>query len=157
MSNFSSKTIAREFSFKLIYKVLCSNENLLELMLAQNPKAEYERFIEEYISSCIEPDEENPNNQLPSSARNFALSLANGVFASKENLESEIGKLLHKRKVHQLEKIDYALLMLGAYEILFVQETPKPVVIDEMVNLAKKYGTAESYAFINGTLDALRK
>lgn len=157
MSNFSNKTIAREFSFKLIYKVLCSNENLLELMLSQNPKAEYERFIEEFTNSCVEPDEENPNNQLPSGARTFALSLANGVFASKLGLEEKIGTLLHKRKIHQLEKIDYTLLMLGTYEILFVPETPKTVVIDEMINLAKRYGTVDSYAFINGTLDAVRK
>ena len=157
MSNFSNKTIAREFSFKLIYKVLCSNENLLELVLTKNPKAEYERFIEEFTNSCIEPDEEHPNNQLPSGSQNFALSLSNGVFTSKENLETEIGKFLHKRKIHQLEKIDYALLMLGAYEILFVSATPKPVVIDEIVNLAKKYGTADSYSFINGTLDSIRK
>ncbi len=157
MSNFSNKTIAREFSFKLIYKVLCSNENLLDLVLTKNPKAEYERFIEEFIKSCVEPDEEHPNNQLPSGSQNFALSLSDGVFTSKSNLEAEVSKHLHKRKIHQLEKIDYALLMLGSYEILYVKATPKPVVIDEMVNLAKKYGTADSYSFINGTLDSIGK
>lgn len=157
MSNFSNKSIAREFSFKLIYKVLCSNENLLELVLTKNPKAEYERFIEEFINSCVEPDDEHPNNQLPSGSQSFALSLCEGVFTNKVTLEDEIGKRLHKRKVHQLEKIDYALLMLGTYEITSIEATPKAVVIDEMINLAKKFGSADSSSFINGTLDSVGK
>lgn len=157
MSNFNNKSIAREFSFKLIYKVLCSNENLLELVLTKNPKAEYDRFIEEFINSCIEPDEEHPNNQLPSGAQNFAFQLSNGVFENKNKIEEEVSKRLHKRKIHQLEKVDYALLMLGTYEILSVDATPKAVVIDEIVNLAKKFGSADTYSFINGTLDSIGK
>jgi len=157
VSSFNNKTIAREFSFKLIYKVLCGNENLLELMLSKNPKAEYERFMEEFTNSCIEPDEEHPNNQLPSGAQNFALSLIDGVFTNKASLEDEISKHLRKRKINQLEKIDYALLMLGCYEIQNVDATPKAVVIDEMVNLARKFGTADTYSFINGTLDSIGK
>jgi len=157
VSNFSNKTIAREFSFKLVYKVLNAEKELLELLLSKSPKDEYERFIEEFTNSCVEPDVEHPNNQLPTNAKNFAMLLSNGVFENKEALEEKVGSKLHKRKITQLEKIDYSLLMLGAFEILLYKETPKAVVIDEMVNLAKKYGTTDSYSFINGTLDSLGK
>lgn len=157
MSNFSNKTIAREFSFKLIYKVLNAEQELLDLVTSKSPKNDYDKFIEEFTNSCIEPDIEHPNNQLPTNAKNFAMTLSNGVFENKVNLEETIGTKLHKRKINQLEKIDYSLLMLGAFEILFFKDTPKAVVIDEMVNLAKKFGTTDSYSFINGTLDSLGK
>jgi len=157
VSNFSNKTIAREFSFKLVYKVLNAEKELLDLVISKNPKNDYDKFIEEFTNSCVEPDIEHPNNQLPSNARNFAMTLSTGVFENKVSLEEKISTKLHKRKITQLEKIDYTLLMLGAYEILMFKETPKAVVIDEMVNLAKKFGTTDSYSFINGTLDSLGK
>jgi len=49
--------------------------------------------------------------------------------------------------------VDRSILRLGAYEILFMDETPPKVSIDEAIELGKKYGAEESSAFINGILD----
>jgi N utilization substance protein B len=157
VSNFSNKTSAREFTFKFIYKILNSDSDLISLVKEKSPKNEYERLFEEFISSYTEPDTEHPNNQLPNNAKSFALTLIEGVLTHKDALEDKISPKLHKRKINQLEKIDYTILMLGTFEILNIDDTPKAVVIDEMVNLAKKFGTAESYSFINGTLDSIEK
>jgi N utilization substance protein B len=157
VSNFSNKTNAREFSFKFIYKIFNSDTDLISLVKNKSPKEDYERLFEEFVSSYTEPDSEHPNNQMNGNAKNFAISLIEGVFQNKEALEDKISPKLHKRKINQLEKIDYTILMLGSYEILNVKDTPKAVVIDEMVNLAKKFGTADSYSFINGTLDSIEK
>ena len=53
--------------------------------------------------------------------------------------------------------VDRNLLRLGAYELLFTPETPAPVVLDEIIELARRYGSAESPGFVNGVLDQLRK
>ena len=140
-----------------MYKILNSDSNLMTLVKEKSPKDDYERLIEEFIASYTEPDSEHPDNQLPSNARSFALTLIEGIISHKDALEDKISPKLHKRKINQLEKIDYTILMLGAFEILNIKDTPKAVVIDEMVNLAKKFGTADSYSFINGTLDSIEK
>lgn len=157
MSNFSNKTSAREFTFKFMYKILSSDNDLISLVKDKSPKDDYERLLEEFISSYTEPDSEHPNNQLTNNSKSFALTLIEGVLNHKDALEDKISPNLHKRKITQLEKIDYTILMLGTFEILNIDETPKAVVIDEMVNLAKKFGTADSYSFINGTLDSINK
>ena len=56
-----------------------------------------------------------------------------------------------------MSRVDRNLLRLSIYEIIFVPETPKNVVINEAVEIAKKFGNDESPAFINGILDAVIK
>jgi N utilization substance protein B len=53
--------------------------------------------------------------------------------------------------------VDKAVLRLGAYELMQEPGTPAAVVIDEAVELAKRFSEADSPAFVNGVLDALRK
>jgi len=62
------------------------------------------------------------------------------------------------RNIKQLDPIEYGLLRLGIYELGQRNEVPYRVVINEYVDLAKKYGASESHKFINGVLDkAARK
>jgi N utilization substance protein B len=56
-----------------------------------------------------------------------------------------------------MSRVDRNLLRLSIYEILFIPETPKNVVINEAIEIAKKFGNDESPAFINGILDAAVK
>ena len=53
--------------------------------------------------------------------------------------------------------VDRNVLRLATFEMLEYPETPVPVVIDEAIEIAKKYGSAESGGFINGVLDAVRR
>lgn len=55
-------------------------------------------------------------------------------------------------KTDRMNRTDLAILRLAAYEILFDEEIPDKVAINEAVELAKQYGSDESYAFINGVL-----
>ena len=56
-----------------------------------------------------------------------------------------------------MSRIDRNLLRLSLYEILFHPETPKNVIINESVEIAKKFGNDESPSFVNGILDAALK
>ena len=53
--------------------------------------------------------------------------------------------------------VDRNVLRMAIYEMLYDAQTPSAVAIDEAIEVAKKYGSAESGAFINGVLDAVRK
>ncbi len=54
--------------------------------------------------------------------------------------------------IERLNKIDLAIIIVAVIELKFIKETPKEVVINEAVNLAKKYSTEKSHKFINGLL-----
>ena len=53
--------------------------------------------------------------------------------------------------------VDRNVLRLGAYELLFVPDTPPAVALDEAIELARRYGSADSPSFVNGVLDKLRQ
>ena len=53
--------------------------------------------------------------------------------------------------------VDLSILRIGTYELLYRPEIPDPVVIDEAIEIAKRYGTKESPSFINGLLDKISK
>lgn len=91
------------------------------------------------------------------SVGDYARSIALGVEEKKENLDGLIEKYSKGWKVKRLPKVNLAILRLAAYEILFVNDVPESVAINEAVELAKKYSGESDYSFINGVLGALVK
>lgn len=89
------------------------------------------------------------------SVGDYARSIALGVEEKKENLDGLIEKYSKGWKVKRLPKVNLAILRLAAYEILFVDDVPESVAINEAVELAKKYSGESDYSFINGVLGAL--
>ena len=62
-----------------------------------------------------------------------------------------------KWKMSRLSPVDKSILRLSVYQLVFCDDIPKKVVINEAIELAKKYSTEKSPGFINGVLDAIRK
>lgn len=91
------------------------------------------------------------------SVGDYARSIAFGVEEKKDNLDGLIEKYSKGWKVKRLPKVNLAILRLAAYEILFVDDVPESVAINEAVELAKKYSGESDYSFINGVLGALVK
>lgn len=91
------------------------------------------------------------------SVGNYARSVAEGVEEKKDNLDELIEKYSKGWRVKRLPKVNLAILRLAAYEILFVDDVPESVAINEAVELAKKYSGESDYSFINGVLGALVK
>ena len=91
------------------------------------------------------------------SVGDYARSIALGVEEKKDNLDGLIEKYSKGWKVKRLPKVNLAILRLAAYEILFVDDVPESVAINEAVELAKKYSCESDYSFINGVLGALVK
>lgn len=91
------------------------------------------------------------------SVGDYARSIALAVEEKKDNLDGLIEKYSKGWKVKRLPKVNLAILRLAAYEILFVDDVPESVAINEAVELAKKYSGESDYSFINGVLGALVK
>lgn len=84
----------------------------------------------------------------------FAWSLFAGVMETRKQLDERIASAAANWSLGRMPPTDRNVLRLGAYELLFT-ETPHRVVIDEALELAKTYGTAQSSAFVNGILDRM--
>ena len=76
--------------------------------------------------------------------RSFAELLVRGVLDHREDLDVTVGKSAENWRVDRMAVVDRNVLRLAVYEILFHAETPPAVVIDEAMEVAKKYGGAES-------------
>ena len=82
----------------------------------------------------------------------FARSLVAGVRRNRQALDGLLGKTADNWGLERMAAPDRNVLRLGAFELLYT-DTPGPVVIDEAVDLAKRYGSAHSSQFVNGILD----
>ncbi|MGA0838565.1 MAG: transcription antitermination factor NusB [Pseudomonadales bacterium] len=86
--------------------------------------------------------------------RDFFRELLHGVISQSVILDALLEPLLD-RKLSDLDKVELALLRLGAYELSERIDVPFRVVIDEYVELAKLYGAEESFRYVNAVLDRL--
>jgi len=84
----------------------------------------------------------------------FARGLVTGVRRHRPDLDAQIEKAAANWSLARMAATDRNVLRLGAYEILY-SDTPAPVAINEAVELARRYGTAQSGQFVNGILDRL--
>ncbi len=97
------------------------------------------------------------NFEVNKKAAGFAQELVSGV---KDNLE-EINSLIVKHAVNwRLERmlvVDRNILRLAVYELAFCPDVPPSVVINEAVEISKRYSSSDSASFINGILDSVKK
>ncbi len=90
------------------------------------------------------------------STRQFANELFEGAVAQADKLDDLIGKHSEHWRVGRMSAIDRAILRLAAHEMMRTS-TPTKVILNEAVDLAKKYSSEEAAPFINGVLDASAK
>ncbi len=95
--------------------------------------------------------------ELPGDAegRPYADELVRGVAAELEQADALIRAASQHWRLERMTRVDRNLLRMGAWELLRKADVPRAVILDEAVELAKRYGTAESGAFVNGVLDRI--
>ncbi|MCL4839158.1 MAG: transcription antitermination factor NusB [Thermoanaerobaculia bacterium] len=86
-----------------------------------------------------------------------ALRLVAGTVAHLEEIDALIRRQAEHWRLERMPPVDRNVLRLAIYELLCEVEVPKLVVVDEAVDLAKKYGAEQSGRFVNGLLDGLLK
>lgn len=129
------RTETRELAFQLIYS--------MEVQKEMNEE-QFTLFIEE-------------NEIERSQEANYMKSIFQGIKENKEEITAFIStNLKEKWTVDRISKIDFAILEVAIYELIYAK-LPYKVVINEAVELAKKYGEDSSKAFVNGILASIVK
>jgi len=90
-------------------------------------------------------------------ARAFAGELVAGVSAERERIDALLADAVEHWELGRLARVDLSLLRLAVYEMLARPEIPHAVTIDEAVEIAGRFGSAESSAFVNGVLDRVAR
>lgn len=90
-------------------------------------------------------------------ARSYCEALVNGVMENRKEIDSIIEEFSENWTVDRMAVVDRNILRLSIYELMYSDAVPFKVIIDEAIELAKRYGSEESGAFINGVLDKARK
>ncbi|CAN5703512.1 hypothetical protein BH23PLA1_BH23PLA1_11060 [soil metagenome] len=131
--NMTRRTRGREIALQVLYQ------------LEQNPgmgPEDVQRFLQRRLRETELQD--------------FAQELVGGVREHRERLDELIGKVAENWSLERMAAIDRNLLRIGAFEMLFRPDIPVKVAINEALELAKRYSTAQSSRFVNGILDRLQ-
>lgn len=126
-----SRRKAREFALKALYERKLSGNTAADIAQHMRDEEGYANIEEKYF-----------------------LILLNGVIDQAPALEAALTPYID-RKLAELSPIEYAVLMIGAYEALHCPDVPYRVVINEAVELAKSYGGTDGHKYVNGVLDKL--
>lgn len=131
------RTKARELALQLLYQADVSNVDVSDL-------------IDTFFSMEANANEER-------SVRDFAVNLARNVRKNILSLDAEITKFATNWQLDRMAMVDRNILRMASFELLFCDDIPPKVAINEAVELAKKYGDVESGKFVNGILDKINK
>jgi N utilization substance protein B len=124
-----ARTRARELLVQALYQKQIAGHECAELLQQFHEQTAYERVDQEFF--------------------NEALSL---ICKTQETLEKLIDDLID-RPLEQLDPIEMSVLLIGVYELESRIDVPYKVVINEGVNLAKRFGATDSHKYINACLD----
>ncbi len=93
--------------------------------------------------------------EIDEPAQSFARELVAAAVARAAEIDELIVGASRNWRIDRMSRVDRNILRLGACELLAFRDVPVKVVINEAVELAKRFGTAESSAFVNGVLDRI--
>lgn len=133
VGKFSNRSMVRTIVFQILYQ-----EEL-------NPGS-LETLSEAYIAA------ELPQREP---LLKFARQLLGNTVTHRETIDSQLSSFSRNWTLARMSPIDRSILRLAASEILYT-DTPKPIVINEAIELAKQFGTKDSPAFVNGILDQVQ-
>lgn len=95
--------------------------------------------------------------ELNSEAQAYVATLVKGILKTHHELEEILVKYLKNWKLSRISKIEHTIFIMAIYELKYHPEVPGKVVINEAIELGKKYSTKESGGFLNGILDNIFK
>jgi N utilization substance protein B len=99
------------------------------------------------------PGNEEGTDEHDGDDREFANQLVRGVRKHLTEIDAGISKASRNWRLERMARVDRNLLRLALFELMHASDVPPKVAINEAIEIAKRYGTAESPAFVNGILD----
>ncbi len=131
-----------------------AREIALQILFQYEWNSDYhiEQVLQEYVNGLLAGKPADNDYTL-----NFARRCINGVLQNRAEIDSVLARHAKKWRIDRMAKVDRNILRLGIYEIVYAPDIPGRVAVNEAVELAKRYGTDESGAFVNGILDSVLK
>ncbi len=124
-----------------------ARELALELLFMIDVDENADDSVKNYLQS----------REILSDVLQFALKLKDGVIKYKEALDKVISEAAENWEIDRMSVIDRNILRVAAFEFLYLKEASANIIINEAIEVAKKYSTEESGRFINGVLDKIMK
>jgi N utilization substance protein B len=125
---------SREVALKLLYALDITREQAADIFQAP--------WIETVMSETV---------------RDFTVSLVTGVDAHREEIDALVQEWSLHWSLERIGVIERNILRFAIYELLYLDDIPPNVTINEAVEVAKRYGTEEAPSFINGILDRIKQ
>ncbi|MBI3312173.1 MAG: transcription antitermination factor NusB [Candidatus Omnitrophica bacterium] len=97
------------------------------------------------------------HHRVPVNSQSFIGLLVRGTAEKRSEIDALLSKHALNWSLDRMAMVDRNILRLAAFELLFHNDTPPKVVINEAVELAKRFGSFDSSKFVNGVLDAIHK
>lgn len=130
------RTLAREFALQVLYQLDITNDNS-------------ENALENFWSS-------RNDEEIGVDLREFSSALVKGVAANREEIDKRIVKFAANWQLKRMAVVDRNIMRLGCFELLYRDDIPPKVSINEAVELAKKFSGLESGKFVNAILDKIK-
>ena len=113
-----------------------------------------EQFVNEYFEFAEDFKSEDVDN-IDELEKDYILDVVSGTIAHRDEFWELITATAKDWKPERIAKVDVAVLLVALYEVLYKDDVPTNVAINEAVEIAKRYGRDESGKFVNGILGAI--
>ncbi|MEW6733742.1 MAG: transcription antitermination factor NusB [Acidobacteriota bacterium] len=128
---------ARECALQMLFQYDIARPDMDELV---------KTYWEEMNEAASRPD-----------VSDFAIKLVKGTIEHLDEIDERIRRRTEHWRISRMAVVDRNLLRLAVYEFLYESETPKTVVINEALEIARRFSTYEATQFINGILDGIKR
>lgn len=138
---------AREYALQFLYRI-----DFIQVSTEDDNSAKNLSGIKNNLEVFwADVDEKDPDTKA------FAEDIISGTIKNLQKIDQLIQQVAKKWKISRMASIDRNILRFATYELIFRKDIPNAVTINEAIEIAKKYSTSESAAFINGILDKIAK
>lgn len=129
-----NRKLSREKAMELLFGMTCSKDTIEEAV---------ENFVDNYEGDIDELD------------LTYIKKALIGIENNKESIDEVISSNLQNWKIDRISRVNLTILRLAAYEILFDENIPRNVAINEALEITRKYSDEKSVSFVNGVLDKI--
>ncbi len=141
MPQLTPRQRAREIAFQFLYRL--DHESLSAQMTLRTIEAEFKAHADHFV--------------IPAESYDFALRIVKEVTQNQKAVDQMIKTHAENWRIERLGTVERAFLRMGTAELLYFKDVPAAVTLNEVIELSKYFGEAETPAFLNGILDPISK
>jgi len=130
------RTKAREFMLQILYQTDITKND---------------------AKDCLADFWKNRENKTEASIKEFTEGIVLGIIEHKKEIDAQISEAAANWQLERMAVVDRNILRVATYELLYREDIPPKVSINEAIDIAKKYGDQDSGKFVNGILDKICK